>query len=134
MTTRNTLRFATVAACSALLPAHAHHSYGMFDQCTPTALEGEISNVEWVNPHIVIYLRTQDVANYRIEWYSLLQLQREGIAPETLKAGDRVTITGHAMRDPSLKVLSLLSQIRRSSDDWTWTQPARQTPASCTTN
>ncbi len=36
-----------------------------------------------------------------------------GIATETLKAGDRVTITGHAMRDPNLKVLSLLSEIQR---------------------
>ena len=124
MTTRNAIRFAAIAACSVLLPAYAHHSYAMFDQCKPTALEGEINNVEWVNPHIVIYMRTPDVANYRVEWYSLGQLQREGIAAETLQAGDRVIITGHAMRDPSVKVLSLLSQIRRPSDDWTWNQPA----------
>ena len=111
-TIRTAIRFAAIAACSVLPPAHAHHSYGMFDHCRQTALEGEINSVEWVNPHIVIYLRTQDVDNYRIEWYSLLQLERERIATETLKTGDRVTITGHAMRDPSLKVLSLLSEIR----------------------
>jgi len=134
MTTRNATGFAAIAACSVLLPAYAHHSYAMFDQCKPTALEGEINNVEWVNPHIVIYMRTPDVANYRVEWYSLGQLQREGIAAETLQAGDRVIITGYAMRDPSVKVLSLLSQIRRPSDDWTWNHPGRRVPESCTTN
>ena len=76
-TTRTAIRFAAFAACSVLLPAHAHHSYGMFDSCKPTTLEGEINSVQWVNPHIVISLRTQDVDDYRIEWYNLLQLERE---------------------------------------------------------
>ena len=49
-----------------------------------------------------------------------------GIATETLKAGDRVTITGHAMRDPNLKVLSLLSEIQ-GPDGWAWQRP-RQPP------
>jgi hypothetical protein len=129
MTTRTAIGFAAGVACAALLPATAHHSYGMFDQCTATTLEGEINSAEWVNPHIVIYLRTQDVDNYRIEWYSLGQLQRDGIAAETLKAGDHVTITGHAMRDPSLKVLSLLSDIR-GPKGWAWTR-LRQLPPSC---
>jgi hypothetical protein len=120
---------AAVAAASSLLPAQAHHSYGMFDQCTATTLEGEVNSIEWVNPHIVLYLRTRDVDNYRIEWYSLLQLQRERIATETLKAGDRVTITGHAMRDPNLKVLSLLSEIRGPAG-WAWAR-TREPPASC---
>jgi hypothetical protein len=128
-TTRIAIGLTAGVACAALLPANAHHSYGMFDQCKATTLEGEINSVEWVNPHIVIYLRTQDVDNYRIEWYSLGQLQRNGIAAETLKAGDHVTITGHAMRDPSLKVLSLLSDIR-GPDGWEWTRP-RQLPPSC---
>jgi len=41
-----------------------------------------------------------------------------------------VTITGHAMRDPSLKVLSLLSEIR-AANGWTW-QQERQIPQNCT--
>src|SRR5688572_1889990 len=127
-TTRTAIGFAAGVACAALLPANAHHSYGMFDQCTATTLEGAINSVEWVNPHIVIYLRTQDVDNYRIEWYSLGQLQRDGIAAETLKAGDHVTITGHAMRDPSLKVLSLLSDIR-GPEGWAWTRPRQHPPS-----
>jgi Family of unknown function (DUF6152) len=128
-TTRTVIRFAAILAGSVLLPAHAHHSYGMFDACKATVLEGEINSVQWANPHIVISLRTQDVDDYRIEWYNLVQLERERIATETLKAGDHVKITGHAMRDPNLKVLSLLSEIQ-GPNGWTWTRP-RQLPASC---
>jgi hypothetical protein len=128
-TTRTAIQFAALAVCAVLLPAQAHHSYGMFDSCKPTTLEGEINNVQWANPHIVISLRTQDVDDYRIEWYNLIQLERERIPTETLKAGDRVKITGHAMRDPNLKVLSLLSEIQ-GPNGWTWTRP-RQVPQSC---
>ena len=129
-TTPTALRFALIAACSGFVPAHAHHSYGMFDRCTPTTLVGEINSVDWANPHIVIDLRTRDVESYRIEWHSLGQLERQGIATGTLEPGDRVTITGHAMRDPSLKVLSLLSEIR-AANGWTWKQE-RPIPQNCT--
>jgi hypothetical protein len=128
-TTRTVIRFAAILAGAVVVPAYAHHSYGMFDACNATVLEGEINSVQWANPHIVISLRTQDVDDYRIEWYNLIQLERERIATETLKAGDRVKITGHAMRDPSLKVLSLLSEIQ-GPNGWTW-QRTRQPPASC---
>ena len=121
-----------LASTCAALPARAHHSYAAFDRCTPVALEGEIASVEWVNPHIRIHLRTADVASYFVEWFSLAQLQNAGIAAETLKAGDRIVVTGNAMRDPSMKVLSLLTEIRRPSDGWAWTRAMRQeTPPGC---
>jgi hypothetical protein len=102
----------------------------MFDHCTVTTLEGEINSIQWVNPHVVIDLRTQDVASYRVEWGSLAQLGQR-VAVDTMKAGDRVTITGHAMRDPSLKVLSLLSEVR-AANGWTWKRD-RPIPEHCTT-
>ena len=128
--TNTTLRVATIMACTALLPAQAHHSYAAFDRCKPTTLDGEIVGVQWVNPHILINLRTQDVGNYRIEWRSLAELENRGV-PQALQAGDRVVILGHAMRDPSLKVLSLISEIRRPSDGWAWKHAGRRVPQNC---
>ena len=129
-TTRHVLFASTIAAIWALAPAHAHHSYARFDPCNPIALEGEINKVEWVNPHIVIDLRTEDVASYRIEWFALGQLAQADIATGTLQTGDRVVITGAPMRDPNLKVLSLLSEIRRPSDGWRWGRE-RPRPENC---
>jgi hypothetical protein len=62
---------------------------------------------------------------------SLTQLGRAAIATGSLQAGDHVVITGAPMRDPNLKVLSLLSEIRRPSDGWRWAN-GRQIPQSCT--
>jgi hypothetical protein len=129
--TAATAAVTTMAAFSALRPAHAHHSYAQFDRCTSVALEGEIMSVEWVNPHIRIDLKTSDVPSYFIEWFSLGQLQQAGIEAETLKAGDRVVVTGSAMRDPAVKLLSLLSEIRRPSDGWSWARAPRPMPTSC---
>jgi hypothetical protein len=131
MTTAHRVLYACVVAVACpLAPALAHHSYGAFDACKPISLEGEISKVEWVNPHIVIELRTQDVASYRIEWFALNQLATAEIATGTLQTGDRVVISGAPMRDANLKVLSLLSEIRRPSDGWRWARE-RPRPQSC---
>ena len=116
---------------AAFTPAQAHHSYAAFDRCRAVTLTGEISGIEWVNPHIRIYLRTADVDDYFVEWFSLPQLQQAGIAPDTLKTGDRIVVSGNPMRDPSMKVLSLLTEIRRPSDDWRWALD-RERPAACT--
>jgi hypothetical protein len=121
---------AAVAASSIAGDLSAHHSYAAFDPCKPIALEGEIDKVEWVNPHIVIDLRAKDVGDYRIEWFALGQLAQAQIAAGTLQSGDHVIITGAPMRDPSLKVLSLLSEIRRPSDGWVWARE-RQRPQGC---
>ncbi|HUQ51586.1 MAG TPA: DUF6152 family protein [Gammaproteobacteria bacterium] len=123
-----------LAATLALAPAQAHHSYAAFDRCTPVELEGEIANVEWANPHIRISLRTAEVASYSVEWFSLIQMERAGLAAEVLKTGDHVVITGKAMRDPSMKILSLVTEIRRTSDGWTWTRATpQQLPPDCAT-
>jgi hypothetical protein len=38
-------------------PAIAHHSFsGVFDVSKKTTLKGRISKIEWVNPHIYLYL------------------------------------------------------------------------------
>jgi hypothetical protein len=115
----------------ALAPVQAHHSYAAFDRCKPVTLAGEIRGVEWVNPHIRIHLRTTAVGDYSVEWFSLLQLQQAAIAPDTLKPGDHVVVSGNAMRDPSMKVLSLLTEIRRPSDGWQWAL-GRERPVTCT--
>jgi hypothetical protein len=121
---------AAVAASSIAGDVYAHHSYAAFDRCKPVALEGKIDKVEWVNPHIVIELRAKDAGPYRIEWFALGQLAQADIAAGTLQTGDHVIITGAPMRDPSLKVLSLLSEIRRPSDGWVWARE-RQRPQDC---
>jgi hypothetical protein len=133
MRTSRSLQALLVASTASFvtLSAPAHHSYAQFDRCHPVALEGDIENVEWANPHIVINLMTVDAASYRVEWFNLQQLQHAGLATETLKTGDHVIITGSATRDPARKLLSLVTEIRRPSDGWSWTRPPRPAALDC---
>ncbi len=114
---RWTFALLAVSACGS---AAAHHSYAQFDRCKPVSLEGEITSIDWVNPHIVINMKTGDAQSYRIEWSALQQLAAMNVATGELRAGDHVVITGSEHRDPAVKVLTLLTEIRRPSDGWTW--------------
>src|SRR6185295_4576644 len=50
----------TLATIVCGVAAEAHHSYAAFDRCAPYTIEGEIDAVEWVNPHILMSVKTAD--------------------------------------------------------------------------
>jgi hypothetical protein len=83
--------------------ALAHHSFAMFDQSQTITLEGEITDFRWTNPHVFIELNVKNDAGSADEWSiemtSPEHLSRAGWRPSTLKAGDRVTLNVHPMRD-----------------------------------
>ena len=114
-------------------PARAHHSYAQYDRCSNVSIEGEIQHITWSNPHVVIILKTEKSVDYRIEWFNVQRLARYGIGQETLQAGDRVIITGSENRDPEEKIVTLLTGLNRTSDDWFWSRPFPvNPPAPCT--
>jgi hypothetical protein len=97
-----------LAACAALLAtpaALAHHSFAAeFDANKPVTLKGTITKVEWTNPHTWFYLDVEDggkVVNWAVEGGAPSVLYREGWRPNSLKAGDKVTITGSRAKDGS---------------------------------
>src|SRR3954451_15673008 len=90
--------------CMAPSFAHAHHSYGTFyDLCTSVTITGRIDTVQWKTPHILIDLRTDEGTVYRAEWTGPLNLASTRITADTLKAGDRVVVTGSPLRDEALR-------------------------------
>lgn len=123
----NTLAAMLAAAASA--PAAAHHSYAQFDRCTSVTIEGAIDEILWGGPHIVLTVGTDD-AEYRVEWFHLAQLRRLGFSSDVLRRGDRVAITGAAHRDPAVKALALVTEIRRERPGWSWSRSVRR-PADC---
>ena len=86
------------------IPLVAHHSFAaVFDADQPVDLEGEITKVEWTNPHIWLYLdvRNEDgeVVNWQCEGGTPNSLRRRGWASDTLKTGDEVQIEGWRAHD-----------------------------------
>jgi hypothetical protein len=113
-----------ISVCVAA-PAAAHHSYAEFDRCTSVTVEGEIERIAWANPHVIMVIRTAD-SQYHVQWSDLRRLQRDGVPAGTLAIGDRVVVTGSTNRNPELKIMTLLTEVRRASDGWQWTRPRQQ--------
>ena len=77
----------------------AHHSQSIFDLQNPTNVTGMVTGFEWSNPHVVIYLDVRN-DNGRVEKWLISSrapnmLRRIGWNRNTLKPGDRITITGN---------------------------------------
>lgn len=61
----------------------AHHSFAKeFDDRKPVSLRGKITAMEWINPHVLLYLAVEDedgnIVNWKIESSSPLALARSG--------------------------------------------------------
>ena len=84
----------------------AHHSLvGEFDTSTSFELRGEITEVEWTNPHIWLYLDVEaengDTAQWQCEMGSPNQLFRLGWRKEDLPIGTVIRAQANPARDNS---------------------------------
>jgi hypothetical protein len=95
---------AALAAGSGLGPAHAHHSYAMFDNTKLVVLRGTLILFSYVNPHswISVMGSPDDKAapvRWDVEATSPLTLAGQGIKADTLKPGDKLTVALRPLRD-----------------------------------
>ena len=100
------IAFCTIVGLFASIPASAHHSLAIYESDT-TTLEGEIVDVQWVNPHVRTRLKTvgpdgkQQI--WRLESGSLMTFQRSGVTKDLMSEGDHVKVAVRvSKRDPLL--------------------------------
>jgi len=121
-----TLALALAAIALTVTNLNAHHSYASFDREHPVSIEGNIARVLYANPHVVMTVRAAD-GDYTVEWLSFSQLARFNDAKATsLSVGDHVIVTARATHDPKEHRLSLVTDIRRPADGWSWSRPLLQ--------
>jgi hypothetical protein len=104
---RTTLRTRVFLAALLLFPAdvlRAHHSAAAeFDTSKPVVLRGKVTKVDWMNPHVHIFVDVADaggkVTNWDVESVAPNYLRLLGWTKQTLKAGDMVTIRAYGAKD-----------------------------------
>lgn len=85
---------------AATLPAAAHHSFAMFDQARAVVLKGVVTEMQWTNPHAFLHVQVDEGgAVWQIELNSPNNLRRQGWKSDSIKVGERVTVTINPLRD-----------------------------------
>lgn len=88
----------------------AHHSFAAeFDANKRVTLTGVVTKVEWTNPHVWFYINVKDektgeVTNWGAEMGPPHGLQRSGWRRETLKIGEKVTVSGSLAKNGSKRL------------------------------
>jgi len=92
--------FAAIA-CAGTTPADAHHSRSNF-AATSIVVRGVVDRVEWQNPHVYFFIIEQR-ADGRTEWQVEAQstpgMLRRGWQPNSVMAGETVTLRGNPDRE-----------------------------------
>ena len=84
-------------AIASSIPATAHHSNPLyFDMSKAITLEGEVLRVEWINPHVLLYLQSKNDQGQSETWVlhgSGLNnaLRQVGSMKERLKPGTAIS-------------------------------------------
>ena len=97
-----------VAALAIAAPAGAHHSFAMFNQAQVWTWQGTVVEYHWRQPHVHIIVQvpkgTKDartVGTWDFETTGPNIASRQGWSKLTFKAGDKITVVGHPMKDGS---------------------------------
>ena len=106
--------FVVLAAAVVLLMVSgtlfAHHAGVLYDREHPVNVTGTVTDFQFVNPHARIYFEAKDENGNVEKWIGETagpqRLFRVGWNKNTLKPGDKVTVTGAPFKD-GRKVLSI---------------------------
>ncbi|HEY1239226.1 MAG TPA: DUF6152 family protein [Bryobacteraceae bacterium] len=99
-------RLALVLLCA--MPVVAHHSTAIYDLVHGTIIGGLVTKFDWENPHAHIALdvtgENNEIEHWDVELESRSMLGRLGWTKDTLKPGDRISVTGGRAKDNSFRI------------------------------
>ena len=113
------IRFLSAAAAGLGIlltsPVLAHHSFtAEFSDQNPVELKGVISRVDWVNPHVYIFLDVPETAGksttWSIEAHPTHWFTKAGLKKSMLGVGQSVTVSAYRAKDGT-KTLAYLRKI-----------------------
>lgn len=89
----------------AAAPVWAHHGSAGFDQNKPVHLVGKVSQLDWINPHIVIHIEVAgadgNVATWLVNTLAPNAAMRSGFSKSSFWTGMDITVDGYQATDGS---------------------------------
>ena len=84
----------------------AHHAFAAeFDQTKPIKLQGQVTRMEWINPHSWIHIEVKDtdgkVTKWMIEGGSPNIMLRRGFTKNSLLPGTTIIVEGYLAKNGS---------------------------------
>jgi len=98
------LLIAMMLSVAADMPAHAHHSFAMFDFNNTRTLTATVKEFRWTNPHVVLVVEASPQPGAPVEAWSMEltspgNLTRGGWTRHAFKPGDRIELQFNPLRD-----------------------------------
>src|SRR5215475_15232375 len=105
--------------------AYSHHSFsGVYDGSRVVTVSGVVTQFKFVNPHALMLMDVADesgkVAKWTVEFAGRLNLSEVGWTADSIKGGERVTVTGN----PAHSIPARLSFLRIVRSDGSVLLPA----------
>jgi hypothetical protein len=101
---------------------YAHHPYNTYDLKREVTITGDVVRLTYAEPHSFMLVRDR-ARGVQTVWIAELlgagRLRAQGVTPESLKAGERVTVTGSPGRVAADRRM-LVKTLVRARDGWTW--------------
>ncbi len=96
------LALGVIGAAALAGSADAHHSFAMYDSTKYTALQGVVKSYSWRNPHAMlefVALTPAGEETWSVELSAPNIIGRRGWSAKSLKAGDKIPLVLHPMKD-----------------------------------
>jgi hypothetical protein len=97
------------------VPMLAHHGTAAYDFDKTVTLTGSITSFEFLNPHVRFSFDAKDekgkVENWAAELPPPSMIRRLGWNRESIKVGDKITITGHPAKNGSKTLQPMKIQV-----------------------
>ncbi|HTT04066.1 MAG TPA: DUF6152 family protein [Steroidobacteraceae bacterium] len=94
---------AFLLVCVQPVPAHAHHSFAMYDSTRIVTLQGTVKSFEWSNPHIILWVYAAPsgaaLQLWSLELSSPANVIRQGWTRHSLQPGDKVVVELEPLRN-----------------------------------
>src|SRR5690349_8997756 len=82
---------------------YAHHGAAGQDMTKLTTVKGTVTDFQFINPHVLLYLDVKDESGKVEKWVGELngpnEMTRQHMNKNTLKVGDQITVSGNRSKN-----------------------------------